>query len=858
MFDEWRLHDFAPGDGIHAGARSEAYADDDWLPIQVPGDVHKTLIEAGRIPDPYYDQNEAACAWMEEREWWYRVRFVAPAEPLADDERLMLVFHGLDTYATVYLNGQELGKHRNMFRPAQFDVGSTLRLGLTNVLVVCFDRPLDHAPKEQYSAWGRNPERAPMRKAQFGYGWDWGPRLPTIGIWRPVELRREKRAALVGTHAATVELAPDHSWALVAVRVEAERFAETAALRARISLAPAPGPDGVRPNVAPIVAERPLGGDGVALDGSDEAGARRLLDGTEFFGVAEPRLWWTHDLGEPARYELTVTLLDGDTELDRRAELVGIRTLVLDQSPDTDEPGTRFFRFVLNGVPVFAKGANWIPCDSFVGAIPEERYTRLLEAARDANMTMLRIWGGGIYEHDRFYDECDRLGILVWQDFMFACATYPEEDPDFNAEVEAEARYQVRRLRSHPSLALWCGNNENQWIHEMRNWDRPEVPPYGALFYHEILPRVCAELDGRTPYWPGSPYGGDDYNSMDDGDRHNWDVWHGQYPRHFGEEPRREFTPESVTYLRYAEDRCRFQSEFGMHAAPVLETLKRAIPEAERYHHSPALDWHNKDTPKDKGDMLMQSTTGVPSDLAEYVDFSQLAQAEGLKFGIEHFRRRTPHCSGALVWQLNDCWPVLSWSVLDYYSFGKAGYFYLRRVFSPVLASFKSGDDGGVELWVTNDTDRAVEETATVKMGQFDGVPLWGEPVPIRVPAHTSQRVGRWDAERLEAGPERYLVVRSSADRFPTNRHFFAPIKDLKRTAAAPEMTVTAHGDGELQVTLQAPPNSYLLLVHLLVPDEATRFSDNYLDLEPGEIRTVIVTNDQHPLQPEMVTLGWR
>jgi beta-mannosidase len=635
VFDAWRLHEFAPGDGVRAGANTEAFDDGDWLPIDVPGDVHRTLLAAGRIDDPYYDRNESACAWMEEREWWYRVRFDGPTQPLASDERLRLVFHGLDTFATIWLNGEELGRHANMFRPATFDVGEQLRLGAPNVLAICFDRPLDHVPPEQISAWGRNPERAAMRKAQFGFGWDWGPRLPTIGLWRPVELRRERRAALVGTHVATVELSPEREWALVSVRVEAERFATDAVLTARIQLTTADGT---------AVASEDLALDAPGPD----------LDGTLFIGIRAPRLWWTHDLGEPALYDLTVMLRDGDAELDRREERVGIRTLALDQSPDPDEPGTRFFRFVLNGVPIFAKGANWIPCDSFVGAIPPAQYTRLLVAARDANMTMLRVWGGGIYEHDHFYAECDRLGLLVWQDFMFACAMYPESDTTFTAEVEAEARYQVRRLRGHPSLALWCGNNENQWIHEMRNWDRAELPPYGALFYDRIIPEVVAELDGRTPYWPGSPYGGIDYNSMDDGDRHNWDVWHGQYPRRFGEEPRREFTPQSVSYLRYAEDRCRFQSEFGMHAAPVPETLRRSIPEEQRYHHSPAMDWHNKDNPKDKGDMLMQSTTGVPRDLAEYVDFSQLAQAEGLKFGIEHFRRRTPHCSGALVQEYRD------------------------------------------------------------------------------------------------------------------------------------------------------------------------------------------------------------
>jgi beta-mannosidase len=846
LFDQWRLHDFVPGEGLAADAQAESYRDDDWLPIAVPGDVHRTLLAAGRIDDPFYAENERACAWMEEREWWYRLRFDGPTEPPADDERLRLIFHGVDTFATFWLNGEKLGRHANMFRPATFDVTRLLRYGESNALAICFDRPLDHAPEHQYSAWGRNPERAPLRKAQFGFGWDWGPRLPTIGLWRPVELKRERRATIVGTHCSTVELSPSHDWALVAVRIEAERFGTTAPLTARITLSPVDHDGNPVADSASADGVISLGGPGAALDT------------TVYLRVEQPRLWWTHHLGDPARYELTVTLLEDEDELERQSELVGIRTLVLDQSPDPDEPGTRFFRFVLNGVPIFAKGANWIPCDSFVGAIPPEQYTRLLEAAQNANMTMLRVWGGGNYEHDQFYDECDRLGILVWQDFMFACATYPEDDPTFNAEVEAEARYQVRRLRSHPGLALWCGNNENQWIHEMRNWDRSELPPYGALFYDQTLPAVVAELDGRTPYWPGSPYGGNDHNSMDDGDRHNWDVWHGQYPRHFGDEPRREFTPESVSYLRYAEDRCRFQSEFGMHAAPVPETLRRSIPEDQRYHHSPAMDWHNKDNPKDKGDMLMQSTTGVPQDLAEYVDFSQLAQAEGLKFGIEHFRRRTPHCSGALVWQLNDCWPVLSWSVLDYYGFGKAGYFYLKRVFAPILASFKPRDDGAVELWITNDTDEALVDTVTVRVGSFDGASVTEDALPIEVAARTSRVVGEVSAARLTDRFTSYVSVRSAGSAFPSNRHFLAPIKDLERRASAPELSVRQVSPHELQVELRAPTDGYVIFAHLLVPVEGTRFSDNYVDLEPGETRVLTITNDAVVLESGMVTLGWR
>lgn len=844
MFDRWKLQDFAPGDGLAAGAHSKDFDDSGWLAVAVPGDVHRTLINAGRIPDPFYDRNEMACTWIEEREWWYRLRFSAPDAPPSADERLLLIFHGLDTFVTIWLNGEKLGRQANMFRPAVFDMTDRLRPGVGNTLALCFDRPLDRIAGKTLSTWERNPERTAMRKAQFGFGWDWGPRLPTIGIWRPVELCRQRQAALVGVHFSTVDLTRAQDRAVVAVRVEVERFAGEGPLSIKIRL------------VSPVTADR----SGVALEQElTHDGAGAALDETAYLTVDQPRLWWTHDLGEPMLYDLMVTLLHDGDELDRWHGRVGIRTLALDQSPDPDDPGTRFFRFVLNGVPLFAKGANWIPCDSFVATIPPERYTALLEAARDANMTMLRIWGGGIYEHDKFYDDCDRLGLLIWQDFMFACAMYPEDDPAFVAEVDAEARYQVRRLRSHPCLALWCGNNENQWLHERHYWDQPDLPPYGALYYDHILPRAVAELDGRTPYWPGSPYGGNDHNSMEEGNRHNWDVWHGfQFPRRFGERPRREVTPEAVSFLRYAEDQGRFITELGMHAAPVFETLRRVIPTDQLYHHSPALDWHNKDEPKNKGDLLMQSVTGLPQDLPEYIAFSQLTQAEGLKFGIEHYRRRKPHCSGALVWQFDDCWPGQSWSVLDYYGFGKAAYYYLKRVFAPELASFRALPDGGVELWLTNDTLVDFEDAITVRLSTFGGDVLWEEQMTTRAPANSSQVVGFWNAARLAPAPDRYLAVRMTGDHSPANRHFFAAIKDLRRAPAAPEMVVTPVDAHELRVDLTAPTAAYTLFVHLLVPHGATRFSDNYFDLAPGERRTITVTNRMVPLSPEQVTLSWR
>ena len=847
MFESWKLTDFAQREGVALGAYADPHAAVGWIDAPVPGDLHQALVAAGRISDPFYDRNELDCDWIEEREWWYRTRFSVEQGPLQPDERLVLVFHGLDTFATIWLNGGLLGRHSNMFREAVFDVTHLVRADRPNSLAVCFEPPLAHVKDKTGPSWspsGQDPKRNLMRKAQFGFGWDWGPRLPTVGIWRPVELRRQRRAALQGVHFATVNIDPAAEQALVSVRVEVVRFSGDRPVEVAVALIP---PDGGDPVVGQTLT--------LADSGSRLTAEASLV-------VPRPRLWWTHDLGESALYTLLVTLLEGGSELDRMQLPVGIRTVKLDQSPDPDEPGTRFFRFVLNGVPIFARGANWAPASSFVGALTADRYEQLLTTARDANMNMLRIWGGGIYEHDAFYELCDRLGILIWQDFMFACAPYPEDDPAFIGEVRAEADYQVRRLRNHPCLALWCGNNENQWLHLMRapRHER-QVPVPGTLYYDEILPQAVQALDGYTPYWPGSPYGGPQPNSMAEGDVHDWHVWHGHpVEGAAGADMARLLSsgpePEDVAFTHYAEDMGRFISEFGMHASPVYETLRRCIPPRQLYHHSRSMDHHNKDNPKTKGDNLMLTVTGLPRGLEEYIDFSMIAQAEGLKFGIEHFRRRKPHCSGALFWQLNDCWPVLSWSVLDYYGFGKAGYYYARRAYAPLLASFRSVPGGPVELWITNDTLDEVSDTVVIQLGTFAAGEIWTERCQVHVPANSSRMV--WQAETPHIIPraDHYLLVRSPFGRFPPNRHFFAAIKDLLRPAVEPEISVSANGEHELSVQVFAP--RYLYYFHVIVPHEHTSFSDNYFDLAAGEGRTVVMTNPKMHLTSDMVSFTWR
>ena len=836
LLRHWRLKDFAEGEGVAARAFDANGSDEGWIDVDAPGDVYLALYATGLIPDPFGDGGERASAWVKDREWWWRTDFEAPQA--AGGQRIILEFQGLDTYANIWLNGEIAGSSENMFRAVRIDVTARVRAG-RNIVAVCF-RPASSAVIDrEMPTWPiiadsiKTTKRNFIRKAQFGWGWDWGPTLPTVGIWEPVFLRTETSAAIRTVKFTTLELSRSHDRAKVSVEIEVEVFGTGEVVTAEVALV---GPE--------------------RIDGTVT-----LKNGRGRFDAAivNPKLWWTPELGEPYRYALTIALKAGERIVENREMKVGIRTIALDQSADADEPGASFFRFILNGVPIFARGACWIPASSFVAAVDDTRYRRLLEGAVDANMNMIRIWGGGVYEHDAFYEICDELGLLVWQDFMFACAPYPEHDEKFVENVEAEVAYQIERLRNHPSIALWCGNNENQVIHGFVNAVSGRDDPLpGDLFYSKTMPAAVAALDPTTPYWPGSPFGGPNANSMIAGDVHDWTVWHGMPPvpvdRAVG---KFDLSPASVAYTRYAEDMGRFISEYGIQASPVMETLTRCLPEGERKLGSDALLGRIKDHPKNKVDAMLVSVTGLPATLDEYVDYTQITQAEGLKFGVEHFRRRKPHCSGSLIWQFNDCWPGISWSLIDYYGFAKASYFYVRRAYAPVMASFKEKDDGAVELWIVNDTLKSIDTDLQVTLRSFAGATIWSDSIKVSVGANSVEMLWRAEAKRLASDGRHVLTVRARDNAFPANRHFFVPIKDLDRvTPPAPEIKIEQRGAREIAVHLRAA--TYLHFVHLLVADERTRFSDNYFDLADGETTTVIVRNAAAAVRPDDVIFKWR
>ncbi|MFW5438205.1 beta-mannosidase [Paenibacillus apiarius] len=828
--ENWKLRDFNIGEARDLEVASPDYIDYFWMTAKVPGDVHTTLIERGIIDDPFYGHNDQKCRWVEEKVWWYRTVFIWDGER-EDSERMELVFEGLDTFATVYLNGVELGPTDNMFISHSFEATRELKKG-KNVLAVKIEPVHLHAGSKQQYYWsGFSKKRIWTRKAQSHYGWDWGPRLVCAGIWKDVHLVKRRRAYIDSVFAHTAEVKDRE--AVVDVAVDARVFDRSEACFAEVKLLDAEG--------APVAAQsiRLDRGPGFVQDGAICAHG---LSGNARLHVPNPALWWTHDLGEPYLYRLKVTLRSGGEAVDTRQERFGIRTLELMQR---DEAGHHAFTFVLNGVKLFAKGANWIPIDSFIAAVPDDRYSRLIRMAQEANMNMLRVWGGGIYERDIFYDECDRLGLLVWQDFMFACALYPDYNRSFMDNVRREIEQVVKRLRSRTCLALWCGNNENDWLYEALHASGEIAHPfYGEKIYHELMPALLEALDPTRLFWPSSPYGGNDHNSREVGDTHNWQVWHGNIePRVFGTPQVQDYSVEGLSFKKFKGDTTKFASEFGMHASSNRYTLRRNIPESQFFWGSDEMMYRNKDIHHPKGILLMEGYTGAPANMEEYMNYSMLTQAEGLKYGIEHYRRNKPDTSGALFWQLNDCWPGTSWSVIDYYGLPKAAYHYARKFFAPVLltADHDAGQD--LSLWVLNDRLEVYKDKVLLTVYKLDGTVLLKREFDVSVEPNSKMQAAVLSEAELTNGADAADVICVLSSGNGVTEDNFVYLRDYK-DMRFDETKLQVEVD-EAAAVMRVAADRAARMVKIELDEEWLVFSDNFFDLLPGQVKEIRISQSE-------------
>ena len=775
----------------------------DWHNATVPGCVHTDLLANKLIDDPFYRDNEKKQQWIGKTDWEYRSTFKV-TQQLLNRENLELVFEGLDTYAQVFLNDQLILNADNMFRTWRVNAKQALKAG-DNTLRILFRSPINEIlpvmAKLKYQLPASNDQgekTSPFtRKAPYHYGWDWGPRFVTSGVWRPVSLQAWDDARVNDVQIVVNKISPDAAQLTANVEIEASD-SDTATV--------------VLDNVT-----------NKAVAGKQEIKLNRGSNRVSFnFTVARPSLWWPNGLGAQPLYTFRARALVNGKVTDEKTTRTGLRTLELRRQRDNSGES---FMFVINGVPVFAKGGNWIPSDSFPTRITPEKYRYMLESVRDSNMNMLRVWGGGIYEVDEFYELADEMGILIWQDFMFACSMYPANQ-EFLDSVRAEAIDNVKRLRNHPSIVIWAGNNEVETA--WRNWGwRQSLPSsvwddYVKIF-HGVLQEVCDAYDPSRTYWPSSPHGGleDDPDSKRSGDVHYWEVWHAEKP-----------------FSEYEKQRTRFMSEYGFQSFPNIETVKYYTLPNERDIESPIMLAHQRHP---RGNQLIREYMlreyPKPKDFESFLYMSQVLQAEGIALGTEHLRRIMPHNMGALYWQINDCWPVASWSSIDYFGRWKALQYYARRFYNDLLIS-PTVKDGNLQLYVVSDRVNAVPAKIKVTLSSFDGSTLKTLDRDVTIAPLSSRSYFDSKVSELLEGQDKksvflYAQLLVNGKAVSTRDYFFAPFKELaiSKPTITPEV-IAAKERGKFRVKLTS--DKFAKAVYLAVPDHDGFFADNFFNLAPG------------------------
>lgn len=808
---------------VHSGWQFKQADKTEWLPAQVPGTVHTDLLANGLIEDPFYRMNEKDQQWIERKDWEYQTIFTVGSDIITKD-KIVLDFQGLDTYADVYVNDSLIMEANNMFRNWQVDVTEIVHRG-ENELHIYFHSPIKKTEpiydSVRYTIPVSSNDHADKklsifsRKAPYHFGWDWGPRFVTSGIWRPIVLRAWDRATMEDLAIEQKMLTEGSAEMLVHVQYMV-----------------------TKPFVGEI--EIIVNGKSVKSNTVDLVHGRQT---TNFnFSITNPKLWWPNGMGGQNLYEIEVLLKKGVTIVDRYKTRLGLRTIELVQ--EDDRHGSSFY-FMVNGEPVFAKGANYIPQDNFLPRVTPERYEHILQSAVDANMNMIRVWGGGIYENDIFYDLCDEKGLLVWQDFMFSCAMYPG-DSTFLENVQAEAEQNVKRLSTHPSMALWCGNNEilMKW-HGWRNnsneegnqtplWNNPEDSITIVKGYHDIfkgiLPDVVKSHGRGVPFWESSPSSKKGiFADWKTGDAHYWGVWWGQEP-----------------FEAYRKNIGRFMSEYGFQSFPELATIKTFTEEEDWDIYSEVMEAHQRSSIGNKTIAnYMSMHFHEPKDFENYLYLSQLLQAEGVKVAMEAHRIKKPYNMGSLVWQLDDCWPAASWSSIDYYGRWKALHYYIKKSFNEVIVAFEA-DENEVKVYIVSDRQGELKGTLILDLVDLDGKKLVGHEKKIKVAENGSEMVWKSSKKDLlkKLKPEEVIITARLVHQNETiaeNIFFFVPYKSLKLL----EPTIKydfIEKEGKLFVEINS--NKVAIGVSLKADGLDIRYSDNYFTLIPKETKVVeIVAN---------------
>lgn len=781
------------------------------VPAKVPGSVYATLLENGCLPDPFYRENEKIVNKASFLDYEYTTEFSVSTE-LMEQDRIDLVFEGIDTLSEVTLNGTCLGRTDNMHRSFWFDVKPLIRKD-SNILSVLIRSPSKYILDKNttyplFTPQGSMEGSSYLRKAHYMFGWDWGPQLPDMGIWKDVYLRGYSHPLI-----SEVRLIQHHQESSVDLEI-------TVFFTSSLS-------KGERVEVVIIEPE----GKNQAFTSIPPSSSRAETQSTIHVYIPNPKFWFPNGYGEQPLYSVQVRLVENSSNvLDERTYRIGLRTIHLLQAPSY---GGKSFQFVVNGIPIFAKGANFIPMDNLLPRQTPDRIRALMKDCKEGHFNMIRIWGGGLYPDDALLDACDEHGILIWQDLMFACMLYAV-DSDFLETVRHEIQEQVCRMRHRACLALWCGNNEIEYImHKggMNTYLSPKIKNDYHKLFTCLIPELVQTLDPVTPYWGSSPYSGEDSEDPNDqryGDMHNWDVWHNLKP-----------------FTEYRKSLPRFMSEFGIQSFPSIPTIESFTEPKDRNVFSPVMENHQKNGMANSRIIhYIGEWFRFPKNFDFLVYLSQLVQAEGLRYGVEHWRRHRDVCAGTLYWQLNDCWPGASWSSIDYYGRWKALHYYAKRFYAPVLFSVE--DEGShVSLHVTNDTTEPFTGTCRWRLCLHTGMVLRENSFSVEIPPGVNRKVGELDfRDELETEGERKVFFRYTLlDRQGTilrdDSILFVKPKYFEWLPAPIRMIPSINGS-EL-VVISA---GYTKFTEIRDRGGNLRFDDNFFDLYPNEPRTVKIYQD--------------
>ncbi len=762
----------------------------------IPGTVHTDLFQNQLIPDPFFGANEKQLQWIENENWEYETKFILTTKELKT-ENIDLEFEGLDTYASVYLNGELVLEADNMFRKWIISSKSHLKIG-TNHLKVVFHSAVQKGKEEasKLSYILPEKERVFIRKAQYQFGWDWGPRFVTAGIWKKVQLKFWNSAKIENIKYSQIEL--NDKKAILEFTTEIY-VAEVKTIQLKIN------------------------------EKSENFNLKKGKNKIKMqYDITNPKLWWCNGLGNANLYPFTIEISQKKQFLDSKKLNIGLRTIELIQ--EKDQVGKSFY-FKLNGKSVFMKGANMVPPDSFLPRVSDATYFSLVENAKKANMNMFRVWGGGVYFDDAFYEACDANGILVWQDFMFACSMYPG-DEKFVENVKQEVIDNVNRLQNHPSIAIWCGNNENDegW----HNWgwqkqfnysksDSTQIWNDYKKVFHEMIPKTLDSLlpKEKNIYWSSSPsIGWGRKESLLQGDSHYWGVWWGKEP-----------------FEIYEKKVGRFMSEYGFQGMPNLETLQKVMRKEDLNFTSEAFKNHQKHpTGFETINEYMERYYVVPKDFENYLYVSQLLQARGMKIAIEAHRMAKPYCMGTLYWQFNDCWPVTSWSSLDYYGNWKAAHYQVKESFAPIFLAVAEKTDG-LSIIGNNDNLEVKAGIVTVKLIDFSGKELWtaSKECVLDVEKNTTcMQISYAELPKFVKEKTLLQIEFSGNDKNTVAYHYFVKPKELQLEQPTIEVKIVG------ETLIEVKTNTFAKNVYLRA--DGHFFNDNYFDLIPG-ISKIIKTD---------------